>query len=202
MLKVYGDLTSGNCYKVKLLLGLLGLEHEWVTVSALAGETRVPAFLAMNPNGKIPLLELAPGQFLAESNAILWYLGEASRFVPGERLARARMLQWMFFDQYSHEPAIAVSRFIIKYRRAEQAEAARLAELKVKGEAALGVMERHLAVREFFLGAAPSLADIALYAYSHVAHEGGFSLAPYPALRAWLARVAALPGYVAMTAVR
>ena len=198
MLKVYGDLTSGNCYKVELLMGLLDVAHQWVGVSALAGDTRDPAFLAKNPAGKIPLLEVEPGLYLPESNAILWYLADGSGFVPEDRLERARMLQWMFFEQYSHEPYIAVSRFIIRFQKAGEAEADRLAGLKVKGEAALGVMEQHLRGREFFMGARASLADVALYAYTHVAHEGGFDLAPYPAIQGWITRVAALPGYVPM----
>ena len=198
MLKVYGDLTSGNCYKVELLLGLLDVARQWVAVSALAGETRDPAFLAKNPAGKIPLLEIEPNVYLPESNAILWYLAEGSGFVPEDRLERARMLQWMFFEQYSHEPYIAVARFIIRFQQAGETEAERLAGLKVKGEAALEVMEQHLRGRDFFVGTRASLADIALYAYTHVAHEGGFDLAPYPAIRGWINRVAALPGYVAM----
>ena len=198
MLKVYGDLTSGNCYKVELLMALLRIAHRWVGVSALAGGTRDPAFLAKNPAGKIPLLEIEPGLYLPESNAILWYLAEGSGFVPGDRLERARLLQWMFFEQYSHEPYIAVSRFIIRFQKAGEAEAERLAGLKVKGEAALGVMEQHLRGRDFFVGAQASLADVALYAYTHVAHEGGFDLASTPAIQGWITRVAALPGYVPM----
>jgi glutathione S-transferase len=198
MLKVYGDLTSGNCYKVELLMTLLQITHEWVAVSALAGETRYPAFLAKNPAGRIPLLEIEPNVYLPESNAILWYLAEGSGFVPEDRLERARMLQWMFFEQYSHEPYIAVARFIIRFQQAGETEAERLAGLKVKGEAALEVMEQHLRGRDFFVGTRASLADIALYAYTHVAHEGGFDLAPCPAIQGWINRVAALPGYVAM----
>jgi glutathione S-transferase len=199
MLKVYGDLTSGNCYKVKLLMALLAIDHEWVPVSALAGETRDPAFLAKNPAGKIPLLEIEQDLYLPESNAILWYLAEGTTFVPEDRLQRAHMLQWMFFEQYSHEPYIAVSRFIIKFQQAAATEAERLVGLKVKGEAALSVMEQHLNGRDFFVGGQPSLADITLYAYTHVAHQGGFDLAPYPAIQGWITRVAALPGYVPMT---
>jgi glutathione S-transferase len=199
MLKVYGDLTSGNCYKVKLLMALLAIDHQWVPVSALAGETRDPAFLAKNPAGRIPLLEIEPDLYLPESNAILWYLADGTTFVPEDRLQRANMLQWMFFEQYSHEPYIAVSRFIIKFQQAEESEADRLAGLKVKGEAALSVMEQHLGGRDFFVGEQPSLADITLYAYTHVAHEGGFDLAPYSAIQGWITRVAALPGYLPMT---
>jgi glutathione S-transferase len=198
MLKVYGDLTSGNCYKVELLMALLQITHEWVPVSALAGDTRDPAFLAKNPAGKIPLLEIEPDVYLPESNAILWYLAEGSGFVPDDRLERARMLQWMFFEQYSHEPYIAVSRFIIKFQQAAATESERLAALKAKGEAALDVMEQHLRGRDFLVGARASLADVALYAYTHVAHEGGFDLAPFPAIQGWIDRVAALPGYVPM----
>jgi glutathione S-transferase len=180
-------------------MALLAIDHQWVPVSALAGETRDPAFLAKNPVGKIPLLEIEPGVVLPESNAILWYLAEGTNFVPEDRLERAHMLQWMFFEQYSHEPYIAVSRFIIKFLQAAESEADRLTGLKAKGEAALSVMEQHLGGRDFFVGGQPSLADITLYAYTHVAHEGGFDLAPYPAIQGWITRIATLPGYVPMT---
>ena len=199
-MKVYGDLQSGNCYKVKLLLAGLGLAHEWVHIDTMKGETRTPRFLAMNPNGRIPLLELDDGTHLAESNAILWYLAEGSRYVPAGRLERSRMLQWMFFEQYSHEPYVAVARYIIRYLGRPPEREADLQSKMAPGYRALGVMETHLAQRDWFAGAACSIADIALYAYTHVAHEGGFDLGKYPSVGAWLARVRAQPGHVPMPA--
>jgi glutathione S-transferase len=198
MIKVYGDLRSGNCYKVKLLLAQLGLAHEWVHVDVLQGETRTPAFLARNPNGKIPVLELEDGSSLPESSAILWYLAEGSQFLPATRLDRARVLQWMFFEQYSHEPYLAVARFIVQYLGRPEAQEARLQEKMAPGYRALQVMEQHLAAQPFFAGARYSIADIALYAYTHVAAEGGFELASFPAVQRWLARVRAQPGHVDM----
>jgi glutathione S-transferase len=199
-MKIYGDLQSGNCYKVKLLLALLGLPHEWVHVDTMKGETRTPQFLAMNPNGRIPLLELDDGTHLPESNAIMNYLAEGSRFIPAGRLERARMLQWMFFEQYSHEPFVAVARYIIRYLGRPPERAADLQSKMAPGYRALGVMEAHLARHDWFAGGACSIADIALYAYTHVAHEGDFDLSAYPAVGAWLARVRAEPGYLPMPA--
>ncbi len=199
-MKIYGDLQSGNCYKVKLLLALLDLPHEWVHVDTMKGETRTPRFLAMNPNGRIPLLELDDGTHLPESNAILNYLAEGSRFIPAGRLDRARMLQWMFFEQYSHEPFIAVARYIIGFLGRPPERAADLQSKMAPGYRALGVMQTHLARHDWFAGSACSIADIALYAYTHVAHEGDFDLSAYPGVRAWLARVHAEPGYLPMPA--
>ncbi len=198
MLKLYGDPASGNCYKVQLLLAFLGIPYELVEVDIMAGESRSAAFLQKNPNGKIPLLELEDGSCLPESDAILFYLAEGTRFLPDDRLGRARALQWMFFEQYSHEPYIAVIRFWKLYAKKSRQDEPQWAGREKSGYAALDVMEQELSGRAWFVGAAPSIADIALYAYTHVAHEGGFDLAGYPAIRAWLARVAALPGYVAM----
>jgi glutathione S-transferase len=198
MLTVYGDIYSGNCFKVKLLLSHLGLAHSWVAVDTGAGETRTPAFLAMNPNGKIPVLEIEPGVYLPESNAILNYLAEGTPLWPTERLARARTLQWMFFEQYSHEPYIAVARFIVRYLGRPPEQEARLQEKMAPGYRALDVMDRHLATYEYFAAGHYTVADVALYAYTHVAHEGGFSLASFPAINDWLARVRAQPGYVGM----
>jgi glutathione S-transferase len=198
VLKVYGDLLSGNCYKVKLALVQLGLPHEWVHVDILRQQSRTPGFLRMNPNGRVPVLEIEPGTWLAESNAIVCYLADASPLLPSDRLDRARVLQWLFFEQYSHEPYVAVARYIVRYlgRPAEQEQ--RLQEKMAPGYAALDVMERHLATRRFFVADRYTIADLALYAYTHVAHEGGFDLGRYPAIRQWLARVGDQPGHVTM----
>lgn len=198
MMKLHGDRWSGNCYKGKLLLTLLGRDFDWVEVDVKAGETRRPEFLAMNPNGRVPLLEIEPGTWLPESNAILCYLAEGTRYWPDDRLDRARVMQWLFFEQYSHEPYIATSRYWIRYLNAADKYRDQLAAKRPGGEAALGVMERELAERDWFAAGRYTIADIALYAYTHVAHEGGFDLAPYPAIRAWLARVASQPGHVPM----
>ncbi len=198
MLKVYGDIYSGNCFKVKLILKQLNQPYEWIHVNILEKETRTPEFLFKNPNGRIPLLELDNGILLAESNAILHYLAEGSAFLPDDRLARAQVLQWMFFEQYSHEPFIATARYIVRYlgRPAEHEE--RLQQKMLPGYQALDVMEQHLKARLFFVGGRYSIADIALYAYTHVADEGGFDLTKYAAVRAWIDRVRAQPGYVEM----
>lgn len=193
---VYGMAASGNCHKVKLALDLLGLPYQWREVDLLKGGTRTPEFLALNPNGKVPVLAIDGSTFLSESNAILCYLGEGTKLVPADRLERARMLQWMFFEQYTHEPAIAVARFIRVFLRKD--DDPRLPDLIKRGNAALGVMERGLAGRNFFAGDSLSLADLALFAYTHKAGDGGFDLGPYPAVRAWLARVVATPGISAM----
>jgi glutathione S-transferase len=195
--KLYDYLPSGNGYKVRLLLAQLGLKFDFEELDITRGETRTPAFLARNPNGRIPVLELDGGVFLAESNAIQWYLAEGTPLLPAERLARAQVLQWMFFEQYSHEPYIAVVRHWIHTGVAERRPD--LAERRERGAAALGVMERHLASRAFFVDERYTIADIALYAYTHVAHEGGFDLAPYPSLRAWLERVRNQPRHVPIT---
>jgi glutathione S-transferase len=198
MLRLFDYLESGNGYKVRLLLHQLAIPFERVELDILKGETRTPAFLAKNPNGRIPTLELEDGTFLPESNAILWYLAEGTPFVPAERLARAQALSWMCFEQYSHEPNIATLRFWTHAGLLEQ-RAALVPGKREAGGAALGVMEAHLAGRSFFVGERYSIADIALYAYTHVAEEGGFPLASYPAIRAWLARVASQPRHVPIT---
>jgi glutathione S-transferase len=188
--------ASGNCHKVRMALDLLGLPYRWQETDLMQGATRTPEFLAMNPNGKVPVLAIDGQVFLPESNAILWYLGEGTRLVPGDRLARTQMLQWMFFEQYTHEPSIAVARFIRVFARRD--DDPRLPDLLKRGHAALGVMEKHLADRDWFAGEALSLADLALFAYTHRAGDGGFDLAAYPAVRGWLARVAATPGITEM----
>ena len=198
MLRLYDYLASGNGYKVRLLLHQLGIRFERVELDITKGATRTPEFLAKNPNGRIPTLELEDGSCLPESNAILWYLAEGTRFLPEDRLGRAQALSWMFFEQYSHEPNIATLRFWTHQGWLEQ-RAALVPGKREAGVAALGVMEGHLAQHSFFVAERYSIADIALYAYTHVAEEGGFTLAGYPAIRAWLARVAAQPGHVPIT---
>jgi glutathione S-transferase len=193
---VYGMADSGNCYKVKLALEQLKLPYRWVEVSTTKGETRTREFLARNPNAQVPTLELEDGQCLPESGAILCYLAEGTPLLPAERLARARVLQWMFFEQYSHEPCIAVARAILRYQPPDSPRRAELPRLQERGRKALAVMQQHLAQEPFFAAGRYSLADIALYAYTHCAADGGFELARYPAVVAWLARVKAQPGHV------
>jgi glutathione S-transferase len=189
MLKVYGDYNSGNCYKVELLLTQLGQPFEWVEIDILKRESRTPEYLKKNPNGKIPLLEIEPGIYLAESNAILHYLSEGSPLLPTGRLQRAHVLQWLFFEQYSHEPYIATARYIVRYLGSPPQHDKTLAEKRAPGYAALDVMERHLASRSFFVDERYTIADVALYAYTHVAHEGGFDLSSYENVNGWLERV-------------
>lgn len=196
---VYGMKASGNCYKVQLLLELLGRPYRWTEVNSAAGETRTPEFLAKNPNGRVPLIELEDGRRLAESNAILCFLAEGSPFLPADAFARAQALQWLFFEQYSHEPYIAVARFICGWLPQDHPRRAELPRLRERGHQALAVMEQHLASRDHFVGDQCTVADLALYAYTHKAADGGFELATYPALRAWLSRVEALPGFVPQT---
>ncbi len=196
MLTVYGMADSGNCYKVKLALEQLKLPYRWIEVSTTKGETRTQEFLACNPNGQVPTLELEDGSFLPESGAILHYLAEGTPLLPAEKLAHARCLQWMFFEQYSHEPCIAVARAILRYQPPDSPRRAELPKLQERGRKALGVMETHLSTEPFFAGARYSIADIALYAYTHCAADGGFDLEAYPAVNAWLARVKSTPGHV------
>jgi glutathione S-transferase len=198
MLKVYGDIQSGNCYKIKLLMAYLDLPHEWVPVDIVNGETQTDAFMTRNPNRKIPVLELENGQCLAESNAILNYLADGTEYLPTDRWQRSQVLQWQFFEQYSHEPYIAVARFIAKYLGLPEERRQEYESKQQGGIRALKVMEQHLANANYFVGNWLTIADISLYAYTHVAHEGGFSLEGYGAIGAWLKRVEAHPGYVAM----
>jgi glutathione S-transferase len=198
MVRVYGTSASGNCHKVRMVLEALRLPYQWTEIDTVGGETRTPQYLAMNPNGKAPVLEIEPGSYLPESNAILFYLADGTPLLPGDRLVRAKVLQWLFFEQYSHEPYIAVARFLRKFHPDPESQR-ELAESKMPGGyRALEVMEKHLEGNPFFVGGRYSIADIALYGYTHVAGEGGFDLGRFPAVRAWLARVEAQPGYVAM----
>ena len=198
MLKVYGDHNSGNCYKIKLLLTQLGQPFQWVNVNILRRESHTPEYLEKNPNGKIPLLEIEPRVYLAESNAILHYLGDGTPLLPSDRLLHAQVLQWLFFEQYSHEPYIATARYIVRYLGSPPDYAKTLAEKRAPGYAALGVMEGHLASRPFFVGGRYTIADIGLYAYTHVAHEGGFELSRYRNINSWLERVRSQPDHVPM----
>ncbi len=197
-MRLYDFHESGNGYKVRLLLNQLGVPHERIEVDILKGETRTADFLAKNPNGRIPLLELDDGTRLAESNAILFYLARGTDYLPEDRLAQAQVLQWMFFEQYSHEPYIAVVRFWHFSGQAE-AMAEEIPARMERGYQALGVMEQHLAEQDFFVGGRYSIADIALYAYTHVAEEGHFELSRFPRVQAWLERVAAQPGHIPIT---
>lgn len=198
--RLYDYLPSGNGYKVRLVLRQLGLPYELVELDIKRGETRTAEFLARNPNGRIPLLEVPGKGYLSESHAILWYLAEGSRLVPADPFERARMWQWMSFEQYNLEPNVGTVRFWVGSLHKSEAELGeKLIDKRRAGHAALAVLERGLAGRSFLVGDNYSLADIALYAYTHVAPEGGFSLDDYPAIRAWCARVAAQPGHVPIT---
>ncbi len=198
-------LASGNTYKVYLLLSHLGVRigdgpgqvpMTELDILSSPSQTRLPEFLKKNPNGRIPVIELSDGSFLPESNAILFYLGEGTPFVPSDPLERARMLQWMFFEQYSHEPYIAVMKFWTFWGGLHNKTESELAVLKQRGQAALSVMNTHLQGRTFFVGNALSLADIALYAYTHTAHLTGFDMTAVPNVTAWLDRVRSLPGHI------
>jgi len=206
MLRLHDNATSGNAYKIRLLLAQLGLPFERIEYDIDHGATRTAQFLeTRNANGRIPVLELDGGRCLPESNAILWYLAEGTRYLPGaadedSRWRRAQVLQWMFFEQYSHEPNIATVRYWITHKLEMTPERVAAEPGKRKwGAAALQVMEQHLHARPFFVGDEYTIADIALYAYTHVAPEGGFDLSPFPAIRAWLSRVAAQPGHIKIT---
>jgi glutathione S-transferase len=199
VITVYGYSVSGNCHKLRLLLEQLGREYRWVEIDSSKGESRTAQYLAKNPNGRVPIIELDDGRVLAESNAILCYLAEGTPYLPSDAWLRAQALSWMFFEQYSHEPYIAVARFIRGWTPIDSPRrTAELPRCMERGHQALAVMEKHLAGNAWFTGPDYGIADIALFAYTDVAHHGGFDLAPYPALRDWLARVRATPGFVAM----
>jgi glutathione S-transferase len=195
---LYNSPVSGNCYKVRLLLAHLGLPYEVRTLDVVDRSNRPEVLGGLNPALRVPTLVLDDGRPLGESGAILWYLGEGTRFVPDDPYERAQVLQWMFFEQYDHEPAIAVARFWLAYSGRPEEFAERLPERQAAGHRALAAMERHLEGRLFLVGERMTLADIALYAYTHVAPEGGVDLDAYPSVRAWLGRVAAEPGHVAI----
>jgi len=189
MIRLYGFSGSGNCWKPAALMTALGRPFDWVEVDILTGASRTPAFLALNPNGRVPLLEVEPGRCLAESNAMLCWLAEGTAWLPVDPWQRAKVMEWLFFEQYSHEPYIATVRFWIRYLDGRQSHAARIAECRPRGEAALGVMETQLARTPFLAGDTATIADIALAAYTQVADEGDYSLDPNPAIRAWLSRL-------------
>ena len=197
-MKLFDYPPSGNGYKVRLALALLNLPYHYVPVDILKGETRTPEFLRKNPNGRIPLLQLDDGSYLAESNAILYYLAVGSALWPSARLEQAQVLQWLFFEQYSHEPYVATARFWVSIRKLEMnGENARLlAQKQALGNAALRIMDEHLRSQSYLVGDRYTIADIALYAYTHVAGEGGFDMSQYPAVCAWLERLATQPRHV------
>jgi glutathione S-transferase len=197
-MKIYGDIYSGNCYKLKLMCALLAIEHDWIPIDITRGETRSDSFLALNPNGQIPVCVTDDNEVLTESNAILFYLAQGSDYWPQSRLLQTRVLEWQFFEQYSHEPSIAVARYIKVY---QQLPDNRLDEYNSKlkaGYRALELMEAHLANREFLVGERCSIADISLFAYTHVAHEGGFDLSAYQSIKSWISTIEHLPGFIAM----
>lgn len=198
MLKLYDFLESGNGYKVRLVLSALQIPYERIELDITRGQTRTPEFLRRNPNGRIPTLELEDGTHLAESNAIQWYLADGTALLPEGRLERARVLQWMFFEQYSHEPYIAVVRYWVHHGM-DSERGAEVDQRRKLGYDALDVMERHLSAADYFVANRFSIADIALYAYTHVAHEGGFDLSGYPKLDAWLGRVRDRPRHIPIT---
>jgi glutathione S-transferase len=197
---LYNSAVSGNCYKVRLFLTQLGIEFKTVELSVVDRSNRAEVLGELNPGLRVPTIVLDDGRSLGESNAILWYFGDGTQYVPDDPYERAQVLQWQFFEQYSHEPNIAVARFWIAYSGTPERFEADLPARMKGGYAALDAMERHLESRTFFVGERYSLADISLYTYTHVAHEGGFDLDPYPGIRSWLGRVVAQPGHIAIDA--
>jgi glutathione S-transferase len=196
---LYDSAVSGNCYKVRLLLSHLGMAYERRELSVTDRSNRPTLLGGLNPALRVPTIVLDDGRSLAESNAILWYFGDGTRFVPDDRYERAQVLQWQFFEQYDHEPYVAVARFWLHYKGGDY-DLAALASRQATGYRALDAMEKHLTGREYFVGSRYSLADISLYAYTHVADEGGFDMKRYPAINVWLARCAAQPGHVTIGA--
>ena len=191
-------MLSGNCYKIKLLMRFLQIEHEWIHVNILEGETHTDEFVAMNSNAKIPVLQINKSEYLAESNAILNFLAEGTSFLPDSGYQRAKVLEWQFFEQYSHEPFIAVARYIKKYLGLPDDRLEEFRSKQAGGHKALGIMEQQLGDTDFLIGNTPTIADISLYAYSHVAHEGDFDLRDYPNIKKWFSKLEALPNYVTM----
>lgn len=197
-MKIYGDIYSGNCFKVKLTCSLLSLSYQWLPVDLLKGETLTESFLAMNPAGKIPVVEMDSGEILTESNAILYYLAHDSHLWPSSAIAQTRVLQWQFFEQYSHEPNIAVARFIKYYLNMPEERRAEYESKMIPGYQALELMDKTLSQSPFLVGQQCTIADISLYAYTHVAHEGGFELGRYDGIQTWLNTMQQLDGFVAM----
>ncbi len=199
---LHDDPISGNGYKIRLILGFLGRPYVYKSYDILRGETRTETFLAqVNPNGRIPVLQLDDGRCLPESNAILCYLAEGTSWMPSDPFTRAQALSWLFWEQYSHEPNIATLRFWTHIPELDDTQRTQIAGKQANGNAALALMNMQLSHTDWLVGDAPSVADIALYAYTHVAEEGGFNLADYPGVQAWIARFAGLPGYTSMEAV-
>ncbi|MFT7671733.1 MAG: glutathione S-transferase [Gammaproteobacteria bacterium] len=198
MLKIYGDIFSGNCYKIKLLCVLLEIDHEWIPIDILKSETRTDEFLQINPGGAIPVLTDESGQVYTESNAILYFLGQNSEYWPEAVESQTRVLQWMFFEQYSHEPNIAVARFIEHYLGLPDERKDEYLSKQKGGIRALKIMELRLLVSKYLVGETPSLADISLFAYTHVAHEGGFDLSQFPAVQQWIENIKALLNFTGM----
>jgi glutathione S-transferase len=196
MLKLYEYASSGNCYKIRLLLNQLGIAYQRVSTDILKGESRTPEFLAMNPVGKTPVLEIKPGQYLSESNAIIYYLADGTDFLPTDKWERAQVMQWLFFEQFSHEPNIATVRFWISIAKVAAQKREAIAQKQQLGYVALQVMENHLTKHDHFVGNRYSIADIALYAYTHVAEEGGFDLSKFPAILAWFDRIIHQPNHL------
>ena len=195
---LYGLTESGNCYKVKLLMQQLSIPYQWREVDIFNDETKTESYLQMNPVGEVPLLDLGDGNYLAQSNAILYFLAKDSDYFFNDTLTAAQVLQWMFFEQYTHEPYIAVARKIVKLLPSNHPDRVKLPELEKAGYHALNIMEQHLAKKDFFVNDQYSIADISLFAYTHVANEGGFDLQRYPAILRWIANVKGQPGYVDM----
>ncbi len=199
MYKLYDFLPSGNGYKVRLILTLLDIPFERIELNILGRETRTPEFLKKNPNGKIPLLEIDPDKFLAESNAILYYLSQDTEYFPQDKYVQAQIMQWLFFEQHSHEPNIATARYWISILKQPEKYEEQLKKKHKLGNVALSVIEQHLSNHNFFVGDIYTIADIGLYAYTHVADEGGFDLNKYPAILAWFKRIKAHPKHILIT---
>ena len=200
MLKLYDYASSGNCYKIRLLLNQLGITYQRIPVDILKGESITAEFLAMNPVGKIPVLEIQPGQYLSESNAIIYYLADGTEFLPVDRWERAQVMQWLCFEQYSHEPNIATVRFWMSIAKITAQKRDAIAQKQELGYAALRVMEQHLTAHKYFVSERYSIADIALYAYTHVAAEGDFDLSQFPAILAWCDRINSQQNYLKISA--
>ncbi|MDO8520153.1 MAG: glutathione S-transferase family protein [Deltaproteobacteria bacterium] len=199
MYKLYEFFPSGNCYKIRLLLTQLRIPFQRIEINIVEGGSRTSEFLKKNPNGRVPVLEIEEGKYLSESNAILYYLADETNFLSTDKAQRALTLQWLFFEQYNHEPNIATSRYWIKILKKEKEYAEALKKKKEEGNKALQVMEQHLVQNNFFVNSCYSIADIALFAYTHVAHEGGFDLNPFPNIRKWVERIKSQDDFIGIT---